>query len=494
MFDEGHVRVFQYEADSVTWYQVGQMLDGEAQGDDFGNCLQLAEKGNTLAVGAPRNNAGGFDRGHARVYHLALTESPTLNPTTATPSTAPSLAPSTYLSTVKWNQLGNTIFGVNSGDQFGRGMSMSGDGTLVAVAGRMNDNAGKDSGMLRIYRFENDEWKKIGQDLNGENEGDLFGESVYVSRDGSTVAAASSVGPGDLDNRGPGYVKMYKFDDQSESWVQLGNNIVGKNDGDKGGSGTYIALSGNGNIVAIGADYNDDKGVDFGHVQVYEYTSATGNWTQRGKDLYGDASRDRFGFSVYLNDVGNQLVVGAFEENSGPGYVRSFRWNGQEWSRFGQRLNGDKHNDHYGAVVVSSHDGSIMAASADLADNGGGTSGLVRVFRFVNETSAWNQIGQDIVGEAGDHGGLGLSISADGTLIAVGFRKSKLNGDKVGHAGIFRYDADSDMWNQVGKYLYGEDHDDEFSRTLKISNDGKRVAIGANDGYVKIYETDDDFF
>ena len=117
---------------------------------------------------------------------------------------------------------------------------MSGDGTLVAVAGRMNDNAGKDSGMLRIYRFENDEWKKIGQDLNGENEGDLFGESVYVSRDGSTVAAASSVGPGDLDNRGPGYVKMYKFDDQSESWVQVGNNIVGKNDGDnKGGSATY---------------------------------------------------------------------------------------------------------------------------------------------------------------------------------------------------------------------------------------------------------------
>jgi len=488
-FDEGQVNVFQYEMESDTWLQIGQKLSGESKGDDFGNCLKLAQNGNALAVGAPGNNAGGDDRGHAKVYYLALTASPTANPTTASPSTSPSLAPSTYLSSVKWSQIGNTIVG-ERGDQFGRGMSMSGDGTLVAVAARMNDNdAGEDAGSLRVYRLRNGEWQQIGQTLHGDKEGDLFGESVYVSRDGSTIAGASSDGSTKVDNRGPGYVKLYQFDDLSQSWVQLGNNIVGKNSDDKGGSGSYIALSDNGEIVAIGADYNSDNGLtDVGHVQVFEYDVTAADWTQLGDDLYGDNSRDRFGFSVYLNGEGNQLVVGAFEENSGPGYLRTFQWNGQRWNPLGQRLNGDKHNDHFGAIVTSSRDGSIMATGADLADNAGSTSGLVRVFRLVNEE--WSQIGQDIVGDAGDHGGLGLSLSADGTLLAVGFRKSKLNGNKVGHAGIFQYDADSNTWKQVGKSLYGEGHDDEFSRTLDLSSDGTRAAIGANDGYVKIYETD----
>ena len=71
--------------------------------------------------------------------------------------------------------------------------------------------------------------------------------------------------------------------------VQIGNDIDGENPFDL--SGHSVAISANGNVVAIGAIENDDGGNRSGHVRVYE--NIGGTWIQIGKDIAGEAVDDR---------------------------------------------------------------------------------------------------------------------------------------------------------------------------------------------------------
>jgi hypothetical protein len=45
--------------------------------------------------------------------------------------------------------------------------------------------------------------------------------------------------------------------------------------------------------VAIGADENDERGTNAGHVRVFSFDSDSNTWVQIGKDIDGEASGDR---------------------------------------------------------------------------------------------------------------------------------------------------------------------------------------------------------
>ncbi|WP_397446914.1 T9SS type A sorting domain-containing protein [Polaribacter sp. R77954] len=64
--DSGHVRVYQ-EIDGV-WSQLGADIDGETAGDNFGSSISLSGSGKIVAIGAPGNDGNGIDSGHVRVY------------------------------------------------------------------------------------------------------------------------------------------------------------------------------------------------------------------------------------------------------------------------------------------------------------------------------------------------------------------------------------------------------------------------------------------
>ena len=65
----GQVEVFIYSNDTNDeWKKLGQSLQGEAAGDDFGTSVSLSSDGRTLAVGAPDNGNGGYDAGQVEVF------------------------------------------------------------------------------------------------------------------------------------------------------------------------------------------------------------------------------------------------------------------------------------------------------------------------------------------------------------------------------------------------------------------------------------------
>ena len=106
----------------------------------------------------------------------------------------------------------------------------------------------------------------------------------------------------------------------SYSQVQIGNDIDGENMGDL--SGHTVATSANGNIVAIGAIENDDGGNRSGHVRVYENVSGT--WLQLGEDIAGEAADDRSGWSLALSADGSIVAIGSDLNNSWRGQVEIY--------------------------------------------------------------------------------------------------------------------------------------------------------------------------
>ena len=96
-----------------------------------------------------------------------------------------------------------------------------------------------------------------------------MGYSVSIAADGYSLAVSALNRNGDGFDEGQ--TRIYKW--ENNSWLQLGENINGENDFDR--SGRSVALSGNGDFVAIGASDNDDSFPTAGHVRVYELTELT---------------------------------------------------------------------------------------------------------------------------------------------------------------------------------------------------------------------------
>ncbi|MDC3330488.1 BspA family leucine-rich repeat surface protein, partial [Flavobacteriaceae bacterium] len=135
----------------------------------------------------------------------------------------------------------------------------------VAIGAPYNDVKGDNTGHVRIYDYNGSAWVQIGEDIDGEAEGDISGYSVSLSSSGSRVAigATRNDGTTGYDNRG--HVRIYDYN--GSAWVQIGEDIDGEAIYD--GSGNKVSLSSDGSRVAIGASGNDENGTDSGHVRIF---------------------------------------------------------------------------------------------------------------------------------------------------------------------------------------------------------------------------------
>jgi len=64
----------------------------------------------------------------------------------------------------------------------------SDDGSRIIVGAVFSDGNGINAGHARVYVWKEDEWRQVGDDLDGEAAGDLPGYSVAMSGDGSDIS------------------------------------------------------------------------------------------------------------------------------------------------------------------------------------------------------------------------------------------------------------------------------------------------------------------
>ena len=389
----------------VAQTQLGNDINGVAAGDLAGSTVSLSADGNRLAIGARRNNDSGLDSGHVRVFQWSGTS---------------------------WIQLGADIDGEAAGDSFGGRVSLSADGNRLAVGGRGNDDNGNDSGHVRVFQWSGTAWTQIGADIDGEAAWDESGNSVSLSPDGSRVAIAALWSDGNGENSG--HVRVYQW--SGDSWTQLGSDIDGE--GFENQWGSSVSLSYDGGRLAIGARYYDENAMDSGHVRVYQWSGSA--WTQFATGINGEEERDRCGQSVSLSSDGNRLAIGCpsssgYERNSGS--VRIFQWSDDSWIQLGAEIVGEAVGDGFGESVSLSQNGSRLAIGTASNDGNGRSSGHGRVYQWSGET--WIQLGVDIDGEAAGDSSGAVSLSLDGNRLAVGAQANDGNGENSGHVRAFDF-------------------------------------------------------
>lgn len=274
----GHVRVLEWNGTS--WNQMGADIDGEAANDRSGVSVSINSDGTRVAIGAHYH---GSRAGHVRVYDW---------------------------DGVSWNQIGEDIAGEAANDRSGYSVSLNSLGTIVAIGAFLNDGTASDAGHVRVYNWDGVSWIKIGEDIEGEAENDRSGYSVSINNEGTRVAIGAYLNDGTASNAG--HARVYEWD--GVSWNKMGDDIDGEAEGDY--SGLSVSLSRDGTRVATGAYLNDDAGLNAGHARVFEWDGAS--WNKMGEDLDGRDQYDFFGYSVSLSEDGTRVVVGSvYSEGSG---------------------------------------------------------------------------------------------------------------------------------------------------------------------------------
>jgi hypothetical protein len=339
----------------------------------------------------------------------------------ALPTEVPPMLPLKQVAYIKAsNAEAQDHFACGGGNQghTGTSISLSGDANTMAIGapfesggvagvnGNQSDNSVYASGAVYVYVRQGDSWTQQAY-VKASNPGlnSHFGSSVALSRDGNTMAvaahweasAATGINGNQKDDSIPQAGAAYIFTRTGTTWTQqayIKASNTGKKDegnvlGDGDQFGFSIALSGDGNTLAVGAitedgaaqqingNQNDDSAQSAGAVYVYTRTGSA--WTQQAYVKSStQVAGDLLGFSVALSFDGNTLAAAAFDE------------------------------DGSGRGINPPYDNRSISSGA--------------LYIFTRQNGAWSQQAyiKGSKGETSDGFGFATSISDDGNTVAVG--------------------------------------------------------------------------
>ncbi len=298
------------------------------------------------------------------------------------------------------------------------------------------------------------------------------GRSVALSADGNTLAIGAP-----YDNSFLGAVWI--FTRSNGVWTQQGNKLVGS--GSVSGSNTYqgcsVSLNSTGDILAVGG-YGDNSYVG----AVWIFTRSNGVWTQQGNKLVGSGYVGTMayqGCSVSLNSTGDILAVGGDADNANIGATWIFTNSGGVWTQQGNKLVGSGYvgAPSQGYAVSLSGNGTTLVVGAP-ADN----SNVGATWIFTNSGGVWTQQGNKLVGSgynalgANVYQGCSVSIDSTGSIIAFGAYEDDGN---VGAAWIFTNSGG--VWTQQGNKLVGSGYVGTTPYqgiSISLSGNGTTLAVG----------------
>ena len=376
----------------------------------------------------------------------------------------------------------------------------------------------------------------------------LVGVGMAMSADGNTLAVSSphedggatGVNGNQKDESAWDAGAVYVFVRSGGRWTQQAY-IKASNAQTSDRFGISLALSGDGNTLAVGATLEDsgargvganqgDNSADSaGAVYVFARTGTT--WAQQAyiKASNADAA-DQFGWSLALSNDGNTLAVGAQGEGSaatginppspagsggtgggqednsaadaGAAYVfvrTGAMWTQQAYIKASNAQGGDR----FGFSITLTADGNTLAVGA--YDEDGGASGINGVvnedapgsgaaYVFVRRGTTWTQDAYVKQTTTVRNSALGsaVALSSDGTTLAVGAVDETsltrgIDGDEsskqdntVSAGAIYIYGRTADGWRRqayVKSFNIGPT--DLFGMRLALTRDGSVLAAGA---------------
>jgi hypothetical protein len=253
-----------------------------------------------------------------------------------------------------------------------------------------------------------------------------------------------SVVAGDTSSYSAGAVRIYTA--SNDGWTQQAL-VKASNTGLNDQFGSAVAISGDGNTLAVSAPFEDSgstgingDGTDNSISQsgaVYLFTRNGDAWSQaayvKASNTGDSEDGDTFGYSISLSDDGSTLAVGATSEDSASalidgdqsddsamasGAVYVFVRSGEDWTQQAYiKTSNNTAGVLFGYSVALDDDGNTLVASAYDEEGGRGA-----VYLFTLSEGGWSEEvrlqASNIEGQ--DSMGVWLNISDDGKTVAVG--------------------------------------------------------------------------
>ncbi len=401
--------VYVFSRNGGSWSQQAYVKASNAEASDrFGGSVALSSDGNTLAVGAPEEDstaknistdgAGEGDNsefGAGAVYVFGRSGG-------------------------NWTQQAYVkASNAEASDRFGGSVALSNDGNTLAVGAtgkgtvRADGWHGFEAGAAYVFIRSSGSWSQQTYiKASNAEPNDFFGTSVALSGNGNTLVVGafgegsnatgiSADGTGEQDNSASGAGAVYVFGRSDNNWAQQAY-VKASNAEPNDFFGTSVALSGDGNTLAVGAWEEDSNAKNIGingtgeednsalgAGAAYVFGRSGGDWIQQA---YVKASNveanDRFGRSVALSGDGNTLAVGAAGEDSNAtgistdgigeednsfdfaGAVYMFSRSGDSWFQLGYiKAPNTGALDSFGTRVALSSDSNTLAVGAFLEDS-----------------------------------------------------------------------------------------------------------------------------
>ena len=452
------------------------------------------------------------------------------------------------------------------GDNFGAGGTLDGDAVALSKDGRtlavgapyessgaagVNGEQADDSmygaGAVYVFTRQDNGWVQQAY-LKASNPGlaDNFGFITALSADGDTLAVSAhfeasgdaGVDADQADDSIPQAGAVYVFTRTGGAWSQqaylkasnTGERAQGEAFGDGDQFGAALALSDDGNVLAVSAIAEDGGSAGMNGDQadnsersagaVYIFRRDDGTWRQT---TYVKPSNpgggDLFGYSVSLAADGRRLAVGSYDEDgslagtnarqdddvTGTGAVYVFDHDGETWTQTAYlKASNAERADSLGVSIAISDDGSTVVATA--LDEDGMTRGINNfpepdtqlntstgaVYVYVHAGGGWSQQAylKPSNTSANDWFGSRLALSGDGQTLAVGAQLEDSAAQGIGGAqdddtateagAVYLFTRTGDTWSQVA-YVKGSNTEafDEFGSSLTLNRDGSLLAVGA---------------
>lgn len=252
----------------------------------FGMAVDVSADGNMIAVGAPNYSDVATHQGAVYVFRRTWGT---------------------------WEQIGFlTHVDPMTNDSLGSAVAISADGMTIATAAPMKEGSYAAQGIGYIFTYDGTLWSQQSKLVHEDAAaGDQLGRCISISDNGSLVMlGAGYKSDSGLYQNGAVYV----FSGSGAMWSQQ-SKISSPDPVGKDRFGSSVSLSFDGLTAVIGApNKNGVSGSGQGAAYVFNY--ANGNWGFTVKLAALDPSQSQFGQSVSLSDDRLRIAIGAFVDSS----------------------------------------------------------------------------------------------------------------------------------------------------------------------------------
>jgi hypothetical protein len=341
--------------------------------------------------------------------------------------------------------------------------------------------------------------------------GDLFGYSISLSADGVWLVVGAPaedsntfgivLPSSDNSKESAGAVYIYKWNGSTYDFT----TYMKSPDPDNGDAfGKSVAISANGNVIAVGAPGEDGNGTDLGGspssnatlesgaVFVFERTGPAAPWTQtRYLKAPTPKSSGGFGESVALSADGKRLAVGQ------PGNHEAYRYAfSPTFTGVNVMAASSVDSDEVGGHVALSGDGEVLFAGAVFEDGPGtGCTGdpsqnsaldAGAVF-IMFQNGAQHAYCKGSNTEAGDRVGRSIATSLGAEFYALGAPNEDSTGNSQLEAGaVYVFERmGGGFWTEQGLgngYVKASNPgpDDNFGQSVALTADASFLVVGAS--------------